>query len=269
MHYDASSHLRKLISRLKKRVKEVFSFFTSILLTGQYSECSVPLALLSREHSTWLKKQLSHLTATFSSESTKHDLHHLLMVLDHLKRDQKDDWLSFPTEINFGSRNLNVQNTCFPDVHLVVDEREIPCHKCFLVGNSEYFKVMLTSAMKESTDAKIEMHEIDFDTLKKLVLSCYEKPIVVSNEVELFQLLVAAQQYQMTQLSEKCLKLLPRVKIGHDTEDVPWFLGNYDFLRPGGSDAVLTWIVRNWAWFGGKFKLLQPHLEHFRTFFGN
>lgn len=66
--------------------------------------------------------------------------HHSAFVLDLINRQRNDPALC--------------------DYEIRVNERSFHCHKCILIGLSEFFKVMLTGTMKESKENFVELKVI-------------------------------------------------------------------------------------------------------------
>uniref|UniRef100_A0AAR2KPN7 Kelch-like protein 3 n=1 Tax=Pygocentrus nattereri TaxID=42514 RepID=A0AAR2KPN7_PYGNA len=93
------------------------------------------------------------------------------------------------------------------DVLLVAGEVEIPAHKVVLASCSPYFCAMFTGEMSESKAPRVEIRDMDGQTLTKLVDYIYTAQIEVSED-NVQVLLPAASLLQLMDVRQVCCEFL-------------------------------------------------------------
>ena len=91
------------------------------------------------------------------------------------------------------------QSLC--DVTLIAEDQQIKAHRAVLAACSPYFYTMFTGSLKESQQEVIEIQNITFLSLDKIVLFCYTSAIEVPTE-NVFELLTAADMLQFSVIKE-------------------------------------------------------------------
>ena len=99
----------------------------------------------------------------------------------------------------------------FIDVRLKVREEFFPAHRIVLAANSDYFHAMFTDGMKESNQEVIELKDesISPHALKIVMDSIYTGDLLV-NEENVFEVLAAADDLQVTAVVQQCCDFLKR-----------------------------------------------------------
>ena len=82
---------------------------------------------------------------------------------------------TFPAGTNSLSSDLNdaFKSTDFTDMTIVVDKREFHCHKFMLAARSEVFAAMLRHNFKEKVSSRVDVKEIDGETMELLLNYIY------------------------------------------------------------------------------------------------
>ncbi|KAI1899035.1 hypothetical protein AGOR_G00078540 [Albula goreensis] len=93
------------------------------------------------------------------------------------------------------------------DVLLVAEEVEVPAHKVVLASCSPYFCAMFTGDMSESKAQRVEIRDVDGQTLRKLVDYIYTAEIEVTED-NVQVLLPAASLLQMMDVRQACCDFL-------------------------------------------------------------
>ena len=89
----------------------------------------------------------------------------------------------------------------FPDVTIVCQGEEFPCHKAILAGRSSVFEAMFSHNMKEKMENKVVVEDIDADTLDGLLCFIYCGSTTSGKSAKL---LVAAEKYNLMDLKKLC-----------------------------------------------------------------
>lgn len=145
------------------------------------------------------------------------------------------------------------------------------------MGHSQFFKMMFTSGMRETSSEKIEVHEVSGEVLEKLVEACYDpRKVKISNVTELFELILAADRFDMPQHRTWFLEILERLNLEKcvgDTLENRKIFGEFlkcldIFTRESDILSVLNLIVYNWKYFDNTKteELILPYLSHFKIF---
>eukprot|EP00794_Sanderia_malayensis_P004620 gene4620-5227_t len=97
------------------------------------------------------------------------------------------------------------QNLC--DVTLVAEEQEVKAHRAVLASCSPYFFTMFTGKLKEARQEVVQMQNITYLALCKIVTYCYTCSVEIAEE-NLFELLTAADMLQFTAIKESTCAFL-------------------------------------------------------------
>ena len=92
----------------------------------------------------------------------------------------------------------------FPDVTIVCQGREFPCHKAILAGRSPVFEAMFSHSMKEKIENQVEVVDIDADTFAEMLEFIYSSHVALNSKVSIANLLVAAEKYNLVDLKKLC-----------------------------------------------------------------
>ena len=98
----------------------------------------------------------------------------------------------------------------FSDVVVVAGDREFPCHRAILAAASEYFKVALTTDMKEARERRITLHDVSEEVFSTLLDCIYGGKYVLTEE-NLFDVWKAADMLQITVLTDQCMDLFKEI----------------------------------------------------------
>lgn len=93
------------------------------------------------------------------------------------------------------------------DVTLCVENLEFSCHKNVLAATSQYFKLMFTLEMAESTKDRIELFEIDSRCMKDIIDYAYTGKIKITR-TNAQNLLGAASLFQIMPVQRACAKFM-------------------------------------------------------------
>ncbi|XP_078000038.1 kelch-like protein 7 [Glandiceps talaboti] len=95
------------------------------------------------------------------------------------------------------------------DVVLKVDDQDIYAHRSILAVHSEYFRAMFTTEMMESRSKEVEIKEVEFHALDKLVEYMYTGVLDVNRD-NVQDLLSAACMLHMIEVKDICTNCLQR-----------------------------------------------------------
>ena len=93
------------------------------------------------------------------------------------------------------------------DVCFIIEEKEIKAHKLILSTRSPVFAAMVESGMKESLENHVEINDIAPDIFEALLRFVYTDRVDL-NQVNVQDLLVAADKYMLSLLKLDCQKFL-------------------------------------------------------------
>jgi len=93
------------------------------------------------------------------------------------------------------------------DFKIVVGEKIYNAHKLVLAANSEYFRLMFSSALKESKENTVTIEDIDPDIMEAIIKFCYTQEISV-NDDNFLRIIVAASRFCIESLVEECLSFI-------------------------------------------------------------
>lgn len=116
------------------------------------------------------------------------------------------------TEINEQSISNDLQltfnNQKFSDLTLVVEEQQIRVHKVILASRSSVFATMLESDMIEKASNRVEITDIDYETMKLALLYIYTGNVENMNDEVARKLLIPADKYALDGLKTTCGEFL-------------------------------------------------------------
>ena len=93
------------------------------------------------------------------------------------------------------------------DVTIVCKDREFQCHKAVLAGRSTVFEAMFTHEMKEKKDSKVDIQDMDEDTLHDMLVFMYSGR-VGNLEGKAASLMSAGEKYDLKELKQICEEYL-------------------------------------------------------------
>eukprot|EP01087_Luapelamoeba_hula_P013985 TRINITY_DN4039_c0_g1_i1.p1 TRINITY_DN4039_c0_g1~~TRINITY_DN4039_c0_g1_i1.p1 ORF type:complete len:1051 (+),score=218.68 TRINITY_DN4039_c0_g1_i1:1899-5051(+) len=111
-----------------------------------------------------------------------------------------------------------VNNPQYSDISFAVEGATIYAHKVILCARSQHFRAMLTSGMREAQSGLIEGLDMTPDSLHCFLLYMYAAEMDINGE-NVVEVLVAANQYGMMHLQERCEAYLER---GMSTENAAY-----------------------------------------------
>ena len=101
-------------------------------------------------------------------------------------------------------------NGQFTDCVVICQGREFKCHKVVLAGRSPVFSAMLTHDMEENRSGRIEIKDLDVDTMDSMLSYIYSGKIGNMDGKE-EMLLAAGEKYNLPGLKALCEDALSRV----------------------------------------------------------
>jgi len=109
-----------------------------------------------------------------------------------------------PNSLKMSFVNL-LETGLFADVVLKINSEEIQAHKCILASRSAKFEAMFSSNLCESKDNYVQIEYIYPELFKLMLHWIYCGEIGFPEDVfELFELMLLADEYLITDLKEKC-----------------------------------------------------------------
>ena len=93
------------------------------------------------------------------------------------------------------------------DVTLVAEGNELKAHRVVLASCSPYFASMFTGNLVESQKDVIELKNVSYLSLEKIVTFCYTSSLEMSSE-NVFELLTAADMLQFPAIKDSCSAFL-------------------------------------------------------------
>ncbi|GAB1603363.1 kelch-like protein 30 [Argonauta hians] len=95
------------------------------------------------------------------------------------------------------------------DISLVVENEQINCHKQVLSENSQYFKAMFESTMKEKSQKTIDLKFVSLGSFKVILDFCYSKPEhVLINQDHIFDVTRIADMLDFSEVFQQCKTIL-------------------------------------------------------------
>ncbi|XP_070581175.1 kelch-like protein 3 [Ptychodera flava] len=147
--------------------------------------------------------------------SKKKEKHHTFCFQNHTGTvNAIKDSIRFVGAKHIAKKTLSGQNELrkqglMCDVELTVDGNKLLAHRSVLSVHSEYFRAMFTTGMMESRTKEIEIKEIEFTSLEKLVDYMYTGTLDV-NKDNVQDLLNAACMLQIEEVKDICSHCLLR-----------------------------------------------------------
>ena len=99
--------------------------------------------------------------------------------------------------------NNLLETGTFSDVTIKCEGVELACHKVILGARSPVFNAMFVHNMTESQEKKIDIEDLDIETVKDMLKYMYAGKIENLN-TRSPRLLEAADKYQLSELKEIC-----------------------------------------------------------------
>ena len=91
----------------------------------------------------------------------------------------------------------------FPDVTIVCQGKEFPCHKAILAGRSQVFEAMFSLNFKEGMENKVEVVDVAADVIDEILRFIYRGDIRDLKDGAA-DILVAAEKYALVDLKKMC-----------------------------------------------------------------
>jgi len=115
----------------------------------------------------------------------------------------QDDFLVPTTSL---SRDMGEAFTAtdFTDMTIVCDQREFHCHKFMLAARSEVFAAMLRHEFLEKQNSRVDVKEIDSETMELLLSYIYTGHVSDFKNVSVVELFKAADRYRLDHLKQMC-----------------------------------------------------------------
>jgi len=157
----------------------------------------------------------------------------------------------------------------FVDVTFVAGGIKIPCHRCVIAPQSEYFQILFTNGMKEQNQSLITLHEIEPEIFKKVVAFMYLKKCTFESMDEIIKIAYAANKFQVNELGDICRGLLGSSLTQESVVDILQFaVDTYDKEL---QKSAAHWIARNYCTFTDKLKaFVCEHWQFiYKTLFGD
>lgn len=92
----------------------------------------------------------------------------------------------------------------FTDMTIVCDKREFHCHKFVLAARSEVFAAMLRHEFLEKQNSRVDVKEIDAETMELLLSYIYTGQVSDFKNVSVVELFKAADRYRLDHLKYMC-----------------------------------------------------------------
>ena len=97
------------------------------------------------------------------------------------------------------------------DFKIHIKDDFLPCHKFIVALHSPYMKAMLTSDMTEVAKQETRLDHIDMDIVKIILAYMYTEDFSVHKDLQLMDVITAADYLHMKELKEMCLKEVPAI----------------------------------------------------------
>ena len=96
------------------------------------------------------------------------------------------------------------KSTDFTDMTIICDKREFHCHKFMLAARSEVFAAMLRHEFLEKQNSRVDVKEIDGETMELLLSYVYTGHVTDFKNVSVVELFKAADRYRLDHLKHMC-----------------------------------------------------------------
>ena len=117
-----------------------------------------------------------------------------------VKPDEKEQSISKKIMNKFEEMWVNKE---LVDVKIVCEGRAFDCHKVLLAAQSPVFKAAFENDTKEAKERKLEIEDLDSDTVEEMIKYMYSEKID-NIEMKSMNLLVAADKYDLPGLKKLC-----------------------------------------------------------------
>jgi len=87
---------------------------------------------------------------------------------------------------------------------IICDKREFHCHKFMLAARSEVFAAMLRHEFLEKQNSRVDVKEIDGETMELLLSYIYTGHVADFKNVSVVELFKAADRYRLDHLKHMC-----------------------------------------------------------------
>jgi len=87
------------------------------------------------------------------------------------------------------------------DLTIVVEGRNFPVHRVVVAASSPYFRALLTNAMAESFVSSVELKQVSVEAFEEILNFMYTGEATISSLLHAVELLAAAEQFCMRDLS--------------------------------------------------------------------
>ena len=88
-------------------------------------------------------------------------------------------------------------------IRLIAYGHVIACSKELLCKNSDYFRAMFNSKMRESSQTDVTLHDVDVKSLRALVSYCEDNQLLL-DDVSVWPLLMTSRMLQFVAVAERC-----------------------------------------------------------------
>jgi len=116
---------------------------------------------------------------------------------------REEDFLVPTTSLSRDMRQAFIE-TDFTDMTIVCDKREFHCHKFMLAARSEVFAAMLRHEFLEKQSSRVDVKEIDSETMELLLSYIYTGHVSDFKNVSVVELFKAADRYRLDHLKQMC-----------------------------------------------------------------
>ncbi|GFS71357.1 speckle-type POZ protein-like B [Nephila pilipes] len=121
----------------------------------------------------------------------------------NITEDEKDNAISLKKDLG----SLYIKGILC-DIKLDTTTESFPAHKVILCARSPVFQAMFTSNMKEKTRERVEVPDIEDDTMRRMLLYMYTDTLKDLNWESAIKLYSAADKYEILSLKDKCSHFL-------------------------------------------------------------
>jgi len=114
-----------------------------------------------------------------------------------------DDFLNPQTSLS-SDLGEALKSADFTDMTIVCDKKEFHCHKFILAARSEVFAAMLRHEFLEKQNSRVDVKEIDSETMELLLYYIYTGQVKDFSKVSVVELFKAADRYRLDDLKHIC-----------------------------------------------------------------
>ena len=115
----------------------------------------------------------------------------------------KDDFLNPQSSLSSDLEEA-LKLADFTDMTIVCDKKEFHCHKFILSARSEVFAAMLRHEFLEKQNSRVDVKEIDSETMELLLYYIYTGQVKDFSRVSVVDLFKAADRYRLEDLKHVC-----------------------------------------------------------------